>query len=478
MPIERGVSTDEKHYACGAIFTPASLFLRVLPKGGTFLFYNEARHYISNIERAGSDYGIERMRELLVLLDEPDKDLKFVHIAGTNGKGSVSAYMTSILFESGYRVGTYNSPSVLDYNERWLLDGKPISDTLVAKYLTLIRDVIEQEQQRREGTDKRAFTPTAFEIETALAMLAFKDFGVDICVLETGLGGRWDATNVIKDKEIAIITPIGLDHTQILGNTIEEVASEKSAITHDRVVTCKQSYEIMQEIAHPFDLVNGERMHRDVDVIIAPKCELINANIDRQLFSYNSHQFEISLLGEHQLDNASIAICACHELNKLGWSIIESDIRKGLRKAKWHARFEVLKSQQQDFNVSIPQDKVLVLDGSHNPHGAKTLAKGIEQFFFDKRINYVFGVLKDKDVDGIVDTLAPYASKVYCVTPNSPRALDNKELKDKFIARGKDAVCVDDIKGAIEVAFDDSEVVIVCGSLTLFAKLCKERENE
>ncbi len=419
------------------------------------MIYSEARHYISNIERAGSDYGIERMRELLILLGEPDKYLKFVHIAGTNGKGSVSAYMTSILFESGYRVGTYNSPSVLDYNERWLLDGKPISDTVVAKYLTLIRDVIEQEQQRREGTDKRAFTPTAFEIETALAMLAFKDFGADICVLETGLGGRWDATNVIKDKELAIITPIGLDHTQILGNTIEEVASEKAAITHDRVVTCKQSHEILNELAHPFDIVNGEKIYRDVDVIIAPKCELMNANIDRQLFSYNSHQYEISLLGEHQLENASIAICASNELSKLGWGINESGIRKGLSKAKWHARFEVLKSQQQDFNITIPQDRVLVLDGSHNPHGAKTLAKGIEQFFYDKRINYVFGVLKDKDVDGIVDTLAPYANRVYCVTPNSPRALDNKDLQDKFTARGKDAYCIDNIKNAIEIAIEN-----------------------
>lgn len=223
------------------------------------MFYQEAIDYIKNIERSGSDYGIERMRELLDLLGAPDKRLKFVHIAGTNGKGSVSAYLTSVLKEAGYKVGTYNSPSVFCYNERWLINGKPLADEDVAKYLTVVKERIENERILRNAFGIGEFNPTAFEIETAVAMLAFFDKECDVCVLETGLGGRWDATNAIEDKELAVITPIGLDHCAILGDTLRQIASEKAAIIKDVAVTCNQPAEVMEEIENPYVFKDGKK---------------------------------------------------------------------------------------------------------------------------------------------------------------------------------------------------------------------------
>ncbi len=440
--------------------------------------YFEATNWIKNIERAGSDYGIERMRELLVLLGEPDLNLKCVHIAGTNGKGSVSAYMTSILREAGFKVGTYNSPSVFCYNERWLVDGKPLRDELVAKYLTIVRNTIEAEQKLRDAFGLAKFQPTAFEIETAVMFLAFYEAECDICVLETGLGGRWDATNVIYDKELAIITPIGLDHMQILGNTLSEIASEKAAITKDVCVTVEQAHEIMQEIRHPFDVVDGEKKFRTPRIEVAQKAKFVSGDVSGQVFNYDGEEYKISMLGRHQIDNASLAICAVQELRKKHWQISEEALKRGLEKTVWHARLEVVKNAEQRFNIVVPAGKTLVFDGSHNPHGAKTLAQGMAEYFVDMRICLVLGILKDKDYTGVVKTLLPFAKKVVCITPPSPRALPNTELKTVVesvaneMNKEIESSVETNIKQAVQTALlGDSDVVILCGSLTLFSAL-------
>ena len=212
------------------------------------MFYDEALEYIRLIEADGSDYGLERERELLDILGSPDREYPIVHIAGTNGKGSVSAMLTAVLVAAGYRVGTYNSPAVLHYNERFRLDGEPLSDDKVAEYMTVVRDAAEEERRRREsvaagekGAERqRKFNPTAFEQETALALVAFAREKCDVAVLETGLGGRWDATNAVHEKTLAVITKIGLDHCALLGDTLEEIAGEKAAIIRDAAVTCPQ----------------------------------------------------------------------------------------------------------------------------------------------------------------------------------------------------------------------------------------------
>ncbi len=438
-----------------------------------FLFYQEAIDYIKNIERSGSDYGIERMRELLDLLDAPDKHLKFVHIAGTNGKGSVSAYLTSVLKEAGYKVGTYNSPSVFCYNERWLINGNPLSNEDVAKYLTAVRECIESEQILRNAFGISEFKPTAFEIETAVAMLAFFDKECDVCVLETGLGGRWDATNAIEDKVLSIITPIGLDHCALLGNTLGEIASEKAAIIKDEVVTCNQPPEVMEQLKRPFALKDGKKEYRKANVVVCKEPKFLRGNLDGQVFSYDGKEYEISMLGKHQLVNAAIAICAVEELNKKHFDISENALKVGLKNTIWKARLQVVKNAKEEFNITIPQDKVLVFDGSHNPQGAMTLANAIKELFENKRIHLVLGILKDKDVQGICDTLVPLASKVTCITPPSPRAMKKEELQ-KIVAplcRG-DCDTNDSIKDAVQSSLlGDCDATILCGSLTLFAGL-------
>ena len=438
-----------------------------------FLFYQEAIDYIKNIERSGSDYGIERMRELLDLLGAPDKHLKFVHIAGTNGKGSVSAYLTSILKEAGYKVGTYNSPSVFCYNERWLINGQPLSDYDVAKYLTVVKECIQSEQILRQAFDIGEFKPTAFEQETAVAMLAFFDKECDICVLETGLGGRWDATNAIDDKVLSIVTPIGLDHCALLGNTLGEIASEKAAIIKDEVVTCNQPPEVMEQLRRPFSIKDGKKEYRKATVVVCKRPQILHGDICGQTFLYDGKKYEISMLGQHQLVNASIAICAVGELRKKHFSIDDNALEKGLKNTVWKARLQVVKNAKEEFNITIPQDKVLVFDGSHNPQGAMTLANAIKELFENKRIHLVLGILKDKDVQGICDTLVPLASKVTCITPPSPRAMEKEELQ-KIVAplcRG-DCDTNDSIKDAVQSSLlGDCDATILCGSLTLFAGL-------
>ena len=438
-----------------------------------FLFYQEAIDYIKNIERSGSDYGIERMRELLDLLGAPDRHLKFVHIAGTNGKGSVSAYLTSILKEAGYKVGTYNSPSVFCYNERWLINGQPLSDDDVAKYLTVVKECIQSEQILRQAFDIGEFKPTAFEQETAVAMLAFFDKECDICVLETGLGGRWDATNAIDDKVLSIVTPIGLDHCALLGNTLGEIASEKAAIIKDEVVTCNQPPEVMEQLRRPFAIKDGKKEYRKATVVVCKQPRFLHGDICGQTFLYDGKKYGISMLGRHQLVNASIAICAVGELRKKHFSIDDNALEKGLKNTVWKARLQVVKNAKEEFNITIPQDKVLVFDGSHNPQGAMTLANAINELFENKRIHLVLGILKDKDVQGICDTLVPLASKVTCITPPSPRAMKKEELQ-KIVAplcRG-DCDTDDSIKDAVQSSLlGDCDATILCGSLTLFAGL-------
>lgn len=438
-----------------------------------FLFYQEAIDYIKNIERSGSDYGIERMRELLDLLGAPDRHLKFVHIAGTNGKGSVSAYLTSILKEAGYKVGTYNSPSVFCYNERWLINGQPLSDDDVAKYLTVVKECIQSEQILRQAFDIGEFKPTAFEQETAVAMLAFFDKECDICVLETGLGGRWDATNAIDDKVLSIVTPIGLDHCALLGNTLGEIAIEKAAIIKDEVVTCNQPPEVMEQLRRPFSIKDGKKEYRKATVVVCKQPRFLHGDICGQTFVYDGKKYEISMLGQHQLVNASIAICAVGELRKKHFSIDDNALEKGLKNTVWKARLQVVKNAKEEFNITIPQDKVLVFDGSHNPQGAMTLANAIKELFENKRIHLVLGILKDKDVQGICDTLVPLASKVTCITPPSPRAMKKEELQ-KIVAplcRG-DCDTNDSIKDAVQSSLlGDCNATILCGSLTLFAGL-------
>lgn len=416
------------------------------------------------------------------MLDAPDSRLKFVHVAGTNGKGSVCAYLTSVLKEAGYRVGTYNSPSVFRYNERWTINGKPLDDENVAKYITEVRGAIEAENEKRKASKDcdnnkispllcGEFLPTAFERETAAAMLAFEDMGCDICVLETGLGGRWDATNAVLKKELAVITPIGLDHCALLGNTLREIAEEKAAIIKADCVTCEQCEEVMSAIRNPYEIVCGEKKYYKANVSVCKNPRLISGDRNGQKFAYGDEIYEIGMLGAHQLQNAAIAVCAIEKLREIGWTISKKALRDGLKKAEWHARLEIVKNAEQRFNICVPQGKTLVFDGAHNPHGAAALANAIKNYFAKERVQLVLGILADKDVDGVLSILAPVADRITAVTPDSPRALECDKLKRKVEAYKQCDTC-GNIRAAVENALNgDCDVTVLCGSLTLFGDL-------
>ena len=416
------------------------------------------------------------------MLGAPDSRLKFIHVAGTNGKGSVCAYLTSVLKEAGYRVGTYNSPSVFRYNERWTINGNPLDDESVAKYITEVRGAIDAENEKRKESKDcdnnkisplhcGEFLPTAFEIETAAAMLAFEDTGCDICVLETGLGGRWDATNAVLKKELAVITPIGLDHCALLGNTLREIAEEKAAIIKADCVTCEQCEEVMSAIRNPYEIVCGEKKYYKANVSVCKNPRLISGDRNGQKFAYGDEIYEIGMLGAHQLQNASIAVCAIEKLREIGWTISKKALRYGLKKAEWHARLEIVKNAEQRFNICVPQGKTLVFDGAHNPHGAAALANAIKNYFAKERVQLVLGILADKDVDGVLSILAPVADRITAVTPDSLRALECDKLKRKVEAYKQCDTC-GNIRAAVENALNgDCDVTVLCGSLTLFGDL-------
>ena len=319
------------------------------------MFYSEALDYIRTIEADGSDYGLERERELLDALGSPDVAYPVVHIAGTNGKGSVSAILTAVLTAAGYRVGTYNSPSVLRYNERFRIEGKPLSDDKVAEYMTVVRDVTERERAARSAVTTaeggraaamKAFRPTAFEQETALALLAFREEGCDAVVLETGLGGRWDATNAVKKKILSVITKIGRDHCALLGDTLGEIAREKAAIIKGAAVTCPQE-EGAAEVLYPLCRVCGE-------------AKPLARSLAGQRFLYGGEEYATRLLGAHQLVNAALAVEAANMLREQGMRVTPQAVKEGLERAVWHARFEVLTADniaQSPYDIVIPQGK-------------------------------------------------------------------------------------------------------------------------
>lgn len=405
------------------------------------MFYNEAVDYILNIEKFGSSYGLETVSLLLQRLKNPQNSLKFVHIAGTNGKGSTSCFITNILRESGYKVGTFNSPSVFGYNERFLIDGKPIDDDSVAKHITTVAE------ERRKMQDEGLTLPTAFELEFAVAMLAFKEAECDIAVLECGLGGRLDATNAISQKLVAIITSISFDHTAILGNTLKKIAAEKFAIVKDcPLVTFRQCDEVMQVLGKAKDL----RLTRPV--------KLIKSDKDGQQFVYDGVTYNLRQLGGYQLQNCSLAIECAYVLREKGLNITSEAIKKGVEESVWKGRLQKV----------VKGDKLFLLDGTHNPDGAKVLADELTLNFSDMKKCFVFGMFKDKDMDGVLSHIGPLADCFITVTPPSQRGQDNDVTLAKCLSYTKNSQKADSIPQAVKTAYEkEYPLIVVCGSLSI-----------
>lgn len=406
--------------------------------------YLECIDYMEKMSKFGTVLGLDTIKTLLNRLDNPQKGLKFVHVAGTNGKGSVCAYLTKILTVAGYKVGTFNSPAVFSYNERFSINGKVVSNDMVEKYINIVAE--ERELMQKQGAQA---LPTSFELETAAAFLMFRDEKCDIVIMETGMGGRLDATNVIdpEDKLISIITSIGYDHTQYLGNTLKEIAQEKFGIVTNTLITYEQNPDVM------------EVFEQAPKLILTKEPILMIATLSGIVFKYRGHIYRLSMLGEHQIQNAALAIEAARKLKKLGFTNIEKKVvQKALYQTVWPGRLE----------KKTLKDKICILDGAHNPAGARTLFNAIKLHCPNTKISYVFGAFKDKDIDGILSSMKDVLDTMYIAKAPTERGLDVDSLKTICEKYSNNVITNASITQALEKAMnDDSKVIIVFGSLSI-----------
>lgn len=424
--------------------------------------YEEAKAYIRERGKLGSVLGLSNMKRLMDNLGNPQDDLPFVHIAGTNGKGSTTAMLSSILEESGYKVGCYNSPAVFDAREQIRVNGRWISEEEMARGIAAVKQAADlMEQDGGPG-------PTSFEVETALAFWYFKDQGCDIAIAEAGLGGDMDATNVITSTVLSIITSLSYDHMKLLGNTLEEIAGHKAGIIKPMVPAVLYTFEETPDRQRAWETVRRVCREKKACLYTTEPYEVLECGLKegRQLFHYRNYwNLELSMAGRYQIYNACTAVEAADELKRQGCRITEQTLREGLKKASWPGRFEW-----------IGHGPDIVIDGAHNPGGAAQLAQSVTYYFTNRRILYIMGVLGDKDFRDVIRMTHGSADLIYTVTPNNPRALDAKELASavcEFHDPGKVKAC-QSVEEALSLALSQAgkeDVILAFGSLSYLGEL-------
>lgn len=413
--------------------------------------YQEALEYINSVAWQGSRPGLERITVLMNALGNVQDNLKYIHIAGTNGKGSVSAMLTQVLTAAGFRTGLFTSPYIARFNERMQIDGVPIPDEVLA-------DIVAQ---LRPAADAMEDKPTEFELITAAAFLWFAREKCDIVVLETGMGGRLDATNLIKTAECAVITNIGLDHTEYLGDTIGKIAWEKAGILKTGVPTVvyDNEEEAMAVIRDAAQKQGSALSAADFTQIVS-----LRDSLEGQTFRYkNSPELSMTLLGAHQLKNAAVALETVEVLRSRGWNIPDDALVRGFAAVRWPARFEV-----------VSHTPLTILDGAHNPQGIECLCECIAQYLPERRIVFLVGVLEDKDWQEMMDRLKEVSTDFVIVQPPSPRALKSGKLAGYLADRDHRTAVADSIttgvEGAMFWANQCKGAVVACGSLYMMGE--------
>ena len=424
--------------------------------------YEEAMNFIQNTNKFGSVLGLDNIRELLERLGNPQDQLRVVHIAGTNGKGSTLAFLAGIFRESGYRAGRYVSPASFSYEERFRINEENISKKDLCFYMEKIKNVAEE--MVKDGLSH----PTMFEIETALSFLYFLDKKVDVVLLETGMGGRLDATNVVKKPIATVIASIGMDHMQFLGDTLEKIASEKAGIIKEGcpVISYDNTKEVNEVIKN-----KAKQMHAKVTFVNSAGIRVLQESLNGESFSYRSsdgrwyEKIEIPLLGRHQINNAALALETLNVIKNY-YCISDFQTEDGMRKTIWRGRIEILE-----------REPMVICDGAHNPDGAKSLLSFLQNNFTNQRLIYIMGVLSDKDYEQMVQILAPSADKIYTVAPDNPRALSSRELcnciskyHQNVEERQRLAECLSEVSQKAE----KDDVIIICGTLSFQNELINQ----
>lgn len=414
----------------------------------------EAQNYLEKVRsQKGIVLGLDTMRHLMAKLNNPQDKVKFIQVAGTNGKGSTAAYLTSILSEAGIKVGRYTSPAVFSSTEQYFACGSCISESEYAKGVTAVAEA---------AASLDGETPTAFEQETALAFWYFAQKGCELAILEAGLGGDMDATNIVTTTVCSIITSISMDHCRILGNKISEIAAHKAGIIKPGapVICIEQKEDAMEPIRAAAKAADTPlyEVHRDeVRQIFSDKRESI-------VFFREFENLHLKMLGSCQPENAALAVQAASVLSR-SYPIEKKHIYDGIEKTRWGGRFE-LHSGSPD----------IILDGAHNPDGIRRLRESVNQMFGAVPICYVCGVLADKDYEKEIEILFGRASNVFTVTPPSPRAMKSTDLKAAIKKRFSQLKVTsfdseDGIEKAMEAAVSQNNPVVVCGTLTILARV-------
>ena len=415
--------------------------------------YTEAIEYIHSVNWIFCNPGLDRVKTLCHALGDPQDKLRFIHVAGTNGKGSFCSMLDSVLREQGYRVGLFTSPYIMEFGERMRVDGKNISDGELCSLVERVKPIADSMDDK----------PTEFELITALAFLYFAEKKCDYVVLECGLGGRLDATNVIKTPILSVVTGIALDHTAILGDTHEKIAAEKAGIIRAGVTTlwCGSHDGAEQVIKEKCESVGAKFIKIDRSSAVINKMTLEGTDLD-----FGTHRgIRIPLLGSYQPINASNVLCAIDILRSVGVEIGDRAIRDGLASVVWHARFEI-----------INKEPLVIADGGHNPEGIDGAVDSVKQYFTDK-VGIVTGVMADKDYQYMASRIAEVSDKVFCLTPDNPRALRAADYAKVFENLGVDATTCASVEEAVDSAMrwakESSKPLVCLGSLYMYGEIRK-----
>lgn len=414
----------------------------------------DAISYIHSYGWRGSIPGLSRTFELLHRLGDPQKKTKFIHIVGTNGKGSTAAMLASVLQKAGYVTGLYTSPYILTFHERMQVNGEMISDDELGEITEFVMPHAEA----------MADHPTEFELVTAIALEYFARHQCDIVVLEAGMGGELDSTNVIDSPEVAVFTNIGLDHTDYLGDTMEKIAKTKAGILKPGCdAVCYRSTASVEAVIEKACAEKNVPLHKaDFDAIVSK-----SHGLEGQTFDFGKRKdLFLPLLGDHQLSNAAVVLTTLDVLKKRGWNITAKDIREGLRDVRWPGRFEVLR-----------RDPLFIVDGGHNPQCMEALAQNIRQYLNGRELTVLTGVLRDKDYTDMYRLVAPYAARFVTVTPPNPRALTAQELTDELKIFSKPIDTADDVREGVRRAISQAGkngVVLAFGSLYMVGDIRDE----
>lgn len=414
--------------------------------------YQESLEYIKSLQSLGSKPGLSRVTELARFMGNPQNDLKIIHVTGTNGKGSTCAMIESVLIKAGYKTGKFSSPWIEKINEYICIDGNPLSNSDFAKAMSAAKDF----------ADKMADPPTEFEIMTVVAYNLFKQEKCDIVIIETGMGGTGDATNIIEKPILSVITNVALDHTKFLGNTIEEIAENKSGIIKDKVPVLfggddEAALKVIEKIAS----------EKKSELFTTDKPDVISSDISGSRFEYRGLELEIPLAGEYQPQNAATAFDALDILASLGFEISDENIISGYESVKWKGRFEILS-----------KDPLFIFDGGHNIHGILYTALSIKKYFGEK-VNILTGVMADKEYARMAEILSPLAETVFTVTPDNTRALEADKYAEVFRDKGINAIACESVeqglKTAIELSKKEGRPLVAIGSLYMYKDIIKKK---